>query len=127
MCFKMFILKQVQDEVPVDFKALLNEFDDDTEFVKTLTETFLASSEGFSKDISSGLKSRDYVRVSEVAHALKGASGNLRTSPLYRASCDLELYTKAENAPTLKSVTKKANLVLEEIERVVKSIARNYA
>lgn len=126
MCFKKTeVLKQVQCEVPIDFKALLNEFDD-TEFVKTLSETFLDSSDEFSKDILSGLKSRDYVKVSAVAHALKGVSGNLMCSPLYRASSDLELYTKMENAPNLRSATKKANLVLEELERVLLEITREY-
>lgn len=125
MCLKL--LRNTEDEGAVNFKALLDEFDGDTEFVKTLTCTFIASSEGFSQGIKSGLKSGDYVKVSEVAHAIKGASGNLRCSPLHKASCDLELYSKS-SVTRKRLVTKKANLVLKEIERVVKSIELyNYA
>ena len=126
MCLKLFFETETQEE-PVNFEALLNEFDDDTEFVKTITGAFIASSTGFSKDMKSGLKSCDYVKVSEVAHAVKGASGNLRCSPLYKASGDLEVYTKSK-VPHERTVTQKANLVLEEIERVVKSMeSYNYA
>ena len=123
MCLKLFYNTEAQEE-PVNFNALLNEFDNDTQFVKTLTRTFIVSCRGFSKDIKSGLKSRDYVKVSEVAHALKGASGNLRCCSLYRAASDLELYTKVGQDE--RKSKRKANLVLKEIQRVVESITSYY-
>ena len=85
---------------------------------------FISQYRQFHKDIKSGLKSRDYVKVSEVAHALKGASGNLRCCSLYRAASDLELYTKVGQDE--RKSKRKANLVLKEIQRVVESITSYY-
>lgn len=131
MCLKLFCKSKAQEEQEeaVNFKALMDEFDDDTEFVKTLTDSFIASSSLLSNDLKSALKSRDYVKVSQVAHALKGVSGNLRCCPLFKASGDLELYIKDLQLVTKDSkVTRKAKVVLDEMERVVTSMtSRDYA
>lgn len=126
MCFKKRKLPELQVDPAVDFESLREEFDDDTEFIKELLNTFVENIADFSKDLKRYGKS-NYAEVSAIAHALKGTSANLRCGPLSAASSDLELYIKDTKDITSKSeVDRKINVVLYQSNRVVDEITREY-
>lgn len=102
-------------KTPCDFRALLESFDDDTEFVANLVESGLTSFNEYRTSLVSALGSRDFDKIRTVAHALKGSSANLVCCPLSSASSDLEIYVKKS---TKIFVKQKVKLVLDEIDRV---------
>lgn len=109
-------VKQPPDPTPaMDVEALLETYDGDQEFVVELMGSCLST---FSEYHESLQKSREYLQIAALAHALKGSSANLACSPLQHASSDLEVLAKSSDQNSFDTVP----LVLYEIQRVLDSV-----
>lgn len=113
------VLKSVEqppDPLPaIDVKALLETYEDDKEFVVELMDSCLATFPGYHESLQ---KSREYLQIAALAHALKGSAGNLGCSPLQVASSDLEVLAKSSDEKSFDKV----QVVLYEIQRVLDSV-----
>lgn len=107
----------MDSDVVVDLKVLLEMFDDDREFVEHIMDDGLKTFKNTSQTLLPLLKCKDFVKISVVAHNLNGCSANLACAYLSSASSDLEKYTK-ESPKNRKFVEDKVKLVLKEIKRV---------
>lgn len=116
------MFENITNEV-VDYNALMETFDDE-EFISELMCDFARDIADFSDNLKSSAKSSSYDELSRIAHAVKGTSANLMCGPLTIASKDLELFTKdPKDAKDFKSeVDRKVQLVLHELNRVLKAI-----
>lgn len=66
-----------------DIDEGLTRLGDDEDFYKTLLMGFVQ--ENGMKELQAAMKAGDYRRAFEAAHGLKGDTGNLSLTPLYRA------------------------------------------
>ena len=112
---------QAQTSVPIDVDALLKTFDGDRVFVEGLICSSCSNELPTSYDsLKSHWECREYVKVSEVAHLLKGMAGNLECHRLQAASGDLEEYARDfQNCRKPKVVLEKIELVLSEITSIM--------
>jgi signal transduction histidine kinase/CheY-like chemotaxis protein len=74
----------------VDWKSLLESIDGDTGFARDLVDAFIGTGDRELALIAQALGSGDTVTLRESAHALKGASANLRASAASSAAARLE-------------------------------------
>src|SRR5690606_23085170 len=86
-------------EPPVDLPALHELAGDDSEFVRELIATYLASSTESLHTIIEAQRAGDLQSLRRAAHSLKGASANFRADRLAAAAGALEqLATNADHA-----------------------------
>jgi HPt (histidine-containing phosphotransfer) domain-containing protein len=76
--------------VPVDLQALLILLDGDLELLRELTSDFIALGNASLATLADSLQSDDRDSIAATAHALKGASANLRATVVSSLAADLE-------------------------------------
>jgi signal transduction histidine kinase/ligand-binding sensor domain-containing protein/DNA-binding response OmpR family regulator len=89
---------------PVDWRALLASMDGDEELARELAELYIASGDQALEKISTGVSQQDYHTVREYAHAIKGASANIRATAASAVAAQLETAARngaAEQVPAL--------------------------
>lgn len=112
---------KIKTEV-IDYDALMETFDNDEEFISELMSEFAESVGDFSDRLKSSAKSGSYDEMSRIAHTVKGTGANLMCGPLTVASKDLELFTKDMKKKDKDKIDRNVNLVLHELDRVLKAI-----
>ena len=75
---------------PVDWESLLESIDGDREFARDLADAFIGTGDRELAAIAAALGTGDAAALRESAHALKGASANLRASAAAAAAEQLE-------------------------------------
>jgi len=78
------------DHHPVDWEALLESIDGDQEFARDLADAFIGTVDRELAAIAAALGAGDEAALRESAHALKGASANLRAAAATSAAAQLE-------------------------------------
>jgi len=80
----------VQLPHPVDWEALLDSIDGDRAFARDLADAFIGTGDRELAAIAAALSTGNAAALRESAHALKGASANLRASAAASAAAQLE-------------------------------------
>jgi CheY-like chemotaxis protein len=75
---------------PIDWQALLESIDGDTQFAGELADAFIGTSDRELAAIAGALDAGDAAALRESAHALKGASANMRAAAASTAAAQLE-------------------------------------
>jgi two-component system sensor histidine kinase/response regulator len=83
-------MRAAPTESPVDLAALREVTDGDADFERDLIEVFIASGDVTLAALRQALGAKDLAAVRRHAHALKGASANLRAGPLAARAQELE-------------------------------------
>ena len=89
------------NHVPVNLSRLNDLTDGDPEFTRELVETFIASGEEAMAEAHASLDGLDRIRLSRIAHKLKGASANIHAEPLRDLSHSLEMQASSLDQPRL--------------------------
>ncbi len=100
---------------PVDWDALLESIDGDEDFAGELIDAFLSTGDRELAAISDAIDKGDARAVRESAHALKGATANLRASAASSAAAQLELAAGADERAQFAALADKLN---DEIGRI---------
>ncbi len=79
---------------PVDWEALLESIDGDRAFARDLADAFIGTGDRELASIQAAICAGDAAALRESAHALKGASANLRASGAAAAAAQLESAAK---------------------------------
>jgi two-component system, sensor histidine kinase and response regulator len=90
--------------VPVDLARLHEITDADPEFIRELSETFVASGQQVMEEIDAALKRFDRPALSRAAHKLKGAGANIHATPLRDLALALETQAPSLDQPRLKEL-----------------------
>lgn len=104
-----------------DREYALEVTDGDTEFLKELAEVFSDDYPRKMAGISRSIREHDFNTLDEVAHSLKGASGNLGLTRVYELSYALEKMGKAK---TIEGADETYQQLEEELERFSALIAQ---
>ena len=94
-------LKDSATRKAIDLEALHTLTGGDTQFERELVDTFVSSGDRWLAEIVAALKVLDWKTIGKRAHALKGASANLRAHPLSVAASELETAALTESAQDL--------------------------
>jgi HPt (histidine-containing phosphotransfer) domain-containing protein len=66
--------------------------------------------------LGDAIAAHDIVKIKEVAHSMKGASGNISAKPLYRACLQLETLAKEGKTDGMQEVASSIDGYFEEIK-----------
>jgi len=88
---------------PIDLKQLRGVVGDDTEFLRDLCDTFIASSGLIVSELAQSLAAGDRVALSSQAHKLKGGSSSICAQELARLAAALEKDAKEKPMPELEA------------------------
>ncbi|PKP57109.1 hypothetical protein CVT91_11420 [Candidatus Atribacteria bacterium HGW-Atribacteria-1] len=97
-----------------EWDKALEMVDGDKEFLKELVEIFISDYPQKLTKIYQAIKEKDFKAISEAAHSLKGASGNLSLARVYKLSFELEKMAKDR---VLKDIGKVYQDLKEELEK----------
>lgn len=64
--------------------------------IPILVQSFQQESEGLIEQLESAITDKNFKEISNVAHSIKGSSGNLKFTEMYELSKDMELSAKSE-------------------------------
>ncbi len=104
-----------------DRKYVMEITDGDTEFLKELIEMFNGDYPEKLDGISNAIKDKDFNALNEIAHSLKGSSGNLGLTRVYELALKLEKMGKAKDIENAGNVLDELK---EELERFSKFISK---
>ncbi|MCD6129423.1 MAG: Hpt domain-containing protein [Deltaproteobacteria bacterium] len=88
----------------VDLNKALEMVDGDKEFLKELVELFKKDCSEKLEEISSAIQKKDFKTIDEVAHSLKGASGNLGLMRIYELSFEIEKMGKETKSEGIEEI-----------------------
>lgn len=80
---------------PFDKKELLEELDDDLEFLAESFEIFTEDAEDLLQRLGEAMETGDSDRVASTAHTIKSMVGNFSAAPAHQAALELETLGKS--------------------------------
>jgi CheY-like chemotaxis protein/HPt (histidine-containing phosphotransfer) domain-containing protein len=89
---------------PVDWHAFLESLEGDERFAREVAETYIGSGDSLLAELVEAVDRGDCVTVGARAHALKGASVNIRASRVADAAARLEAAARAGDADRLAAL-----------------------
>lgn len=110
-----FFLEQFE-KYGADVQGVMDRFLDDEELLMTCLDQFADGNEF--EGLQEALNIKDYDKSFEIAHALKGVSGNLGLTPLFNSICVL---VEALRAKEYEHIEEQLNDVLEKRKEFVKT------
>jgi histidine phosphotransfer protein HptB len=106
----------------MDFKDLASNLGFDEEDFNELIEIFTATSFSDVEKINSGLEENNTANVSQAAHSIKGAAGNLGFQKIASLSKDIEMTAKAGN---IQGVKEKVSTIVQELKKIESAMETN--
>lgn len=114
--------KPSSKESPIDYALALERVGGDEEFLKELlilyTKEFLSQFKNFQEAI----KNRDFLKIQEIGHTLKGSSANLSLEPLQEVSFQMELAGKSEDIEKAKETLALLDSNFQKLKKYLQSL-----
>ncbi len=106
----------------MNFENIADNLGLDKEDLDELLELFTTTSFSDIEKVNLGLKENNAQQVSQAAHSIKGASGNLGFEEIASLSKDIEMAAKEGKIEGLKE---KADIIVEELKKIESAIKTN--
>ncbi|MCA9407969.1 MAG: Hpt domain-containing protein [Candidatus Omnitrophica bacterium] len=114
------------NEEIIDLDEFLERVQDDKELLCELLDIFMEDFGGKRKALEEAFGKNDLEEVRNIAHSLKGASGNISAKPLRQIFLELEDAAKNSNLTDtngcLKQIDEQYNLLVSRIESLKKEL-----
>ncbi|MCG8638063.1 MAG: PAS domain S-box protein [Desulfobacterales bacterium] len=95
--------EQFGEGAPLDYKTVLDEFDNDKPFFTDVLKEFLSTMTGQFPVMENAVAEQDFEILRENAHAIKGGAANLLAQDLSSAASAMEEMSKTKNKEGLRS------------------------
>ncbi len=109
------IHKNENENVPINFEQVVNEFEGDKGFLIEVARRFLEDVDEQVLVLKNALKKRDAETIQKEAHKIKGGAANLIAKPMEEAAKQLELQAKSGN---FEDSTSSLDRFEEELKRL---------
>jgi HPt (histidine-containing phosphotransfer) domain-containing protein len=100
----------------IDLKDVLERVQDDKELLAELFDIYQDDFVIKRKALGEAIVAKDITRIKEVAHSMKGSSGNISAKPLYAACLKLEMLAKEGKTDGMQEVAVAIDGYFEEIK-----------
>ena len=100
----------------IDLPDVLERVQDDKELLLELLDIYQEDFLLKRAALAEGITNKDFVKIKEVAHSMKGASGNISAKRLYATCLLLESKAKENNAEGLDDLLKTVDSQFEEVK-----------
>jgi HPt (histidine-containing phosphotransfer) domain-containing protein len=88
----------------IDLKDVLERVQDDKELLAELFDIYQEDFVNKRQALGDAIAAHDIVKIKEVAHSMKGSSGNISAKPMYRACLQLETLAKEGKTDGMQEV-----------------------
>jgi HPt (histidine-containing phosphotransfer) domain-containing protein len=105
----------MSDEI-IDLKDVLERVQDDKELLNELFDIYQEDFEIKRKALGEAIAASDITKIKEIAHSMKGSSGNISAKPLHAACLKLEVLAKENKTDGMLEVVKNIDVYYEEIK-----------
>lgn len=110
----------------IDLPDVLNRVQDDKELLLELfdiyTEDFVIKRQALGEAIAA----KDLTKIKEVAHSMKGASGNISAKRMYQSCLSLEQLAKNQDVNGMEDLLKAVDSQFEEIKVNVEKLKKEF-
>jgi len=100
----------------IDLKDVLERVQDDKELLVELLDIYQEDFATKRQVLGTAIATQDIVKIKEVAHSMKGSSGNISARPMYKACLQLETLAKENKTDGMLDVTTLIDGYFEEIK-----------
>ena len=100
----------------IDLKDVLERVQDDKELLAELFDIYQEDFVIKRKALGAAIDAQDIAKIKEVAHSMKGSSGNISAKPLYAACLKLETLAKEGKTDGMQEVAVAIDGYFEEIK-----------
>ena len=100
----------------IDLKDVLERVQDDKELLAELFDIYQEDFVIKRQALGEAIVAKDIPKIKEVAHSMKGASGNISAKPLYAACLKLEGLAKEGNTDGMQEIAEAIDGYFEQIK-----------
>jgi CheY-like chemotaxis protein len=111
------------ENTPVDWRLLLESFGGDEAFARELAGAFIETADRELALIAAALDAGDAASLRSAAHALKGASANMRASAATAAAAEVEAISGGEDRARLPALAEKLTREVRSTIEYLRSVA----
>jgi len=104
------------NEEIIDLKDVLERVQDDKELLAELFDIYQEDFVIKRKALGEAIVAQDIAKIKEIAHSMKGASGNISAKPLHAACLQLEVLAKEGKTDGMKEVAVSIDGYFEQIK-----------
>jgi HPt (histidine-containing phosphotransfer) domain-containing protein len=101
----------------IDLKDFMERVQDDKELLVELLDIFQEDFVGKRQTIGDAVKSNDVTKIKEVAHSLKGASGNISAKEMHANFLKIEQAAKANDLAQISTLLQAIDVQFEQIKQ----------
>ena len=111
----------------IDLKDFMERVQDDKELLVELLDIFQEDFVGKRQMLDEAVKSSDINKIKEVAHSLKGASGNISAKEMHANFLKVEGATKNNDLNQVASLLKEIDVQFDQIKQFAAKIKKEFA
>lgn len=111
----------------IDLKDVLDRVQDDKELLLELLDIYIEDFVSKRTALGEAITSKDLTKIKEVAHSMKGASGNISAKRMYESCLKLEQLARANDTNGLEDLAKTVDSQFEEIKANAAKLKKEFA
>jgi len=111
----------------IDLADVLERVQDDKELLLELLDIYQEDFIQKRAALADAIAKKDFVKIKEVAHSMKGASGNISAKRLYATTLELEHKAKDSNGDGLDELLKLVDSQFEEVKANAIKLKQQFA
>lgn len=111
----------------IDLKEVLERVQQDKELLVELFDIYQEDFTGKRQALGDAIAAKDIGKIKEVAHSMKGSSGNISAKPLYAACLQLEMLAKEGKTDGMQEVVVAIDGYFERIKVFVVNFKKGLA
>ena len=110
------------DDVVLDMEDVLERVQDDRELLAELLEIFQADYIQKRQQMDRYVQDKDYQQLRDVAHSLKGASGNISARQIFSSCLTIEKMAEEENLVNIETVLAALDQQFVNLQNYIKGL-----
>lgn len=100
----------------IDLKDVLDRVQDDKELLLELLDIYIEDFISKRTALKEAIATKDFTKIKEVAHSMKGASGNISAKRMYESCLKLEQLARANSTDEMEALAQTIDGQFEEIK-----------
>jgi HPt (histidine-containing phosphotransfer) domain-containing protein len=111
----------------IDLKDFMERVQDDKELLVELLDIFQEDFIGKRQALGEAVKTNDVPKIKEVAHSLKGASGNISAKEMHANFLKIEQSAKSNDLAEISTILQSIDVQFEQIKQFAVRVKKDFA
>ncbi len=111
----------------IDLKDVLERVQDDKELLLELLDIYQEDFLVKRKSLGEAVAANDTIKIKEIAHSMKGSSGNISAKPLYASCLQLEMLVKAQSTDGMNDLLTVIDQQFEQVKAYAVKLKKDFS